>query len=246
MIPNKKHGEATRNVFMSSIHGLANTLAVVVTFLGTPALYGRTIGWVQAYTASNYGYGLHDLVGLVWGCTCAALVFFVLHDINVNLGFGVKFKRIVNQNFKDRRAVSGLTPLLRDAALVKQVVIALGHIGDPQALPGLVRIISARKYPAAVLEKTFWAIGKTRSKSAVKTLVRFLKDPDPKVVIWTAAALGAIRDRRAAEPLFKVLSRPEKEVRLMVIWALEKISGKRFGDDVKRWEQWIYAPDRLR
>ena len=77
MIPNKKDGEATRNVFMSSIHGLANTLAVVVTFLGTPALYGRTIGWVQSYTASNYGYGMHDFVGLAWGCACAALVFFV-------------------------------------------------------------------------------------------------------------------------------------------------------------------------
>lgn len=74
--PNK-HGNPTRSVFMSSVHGLANTLAVVVTFFGTPALYGRTIQWVQSYTASNYGYGLEDLVALAWGCVCAALVFFV-------------------------------------------------------------------------------------------------------------------------------------------------------------------------
>ena len=77
MNSNNKHGEATRNVFMSSIQGLANTLAVVVTFLGTPALYGRSIDWVQTYTASHYGYGLHDFVALAWGCACAALVFFV-------------------------------------------------------------------------------------------------------------------------------------------------------------------------
>ena len=72
-----KQGDATRSVFMSSVHGLANTLAVVVTFFLAPLMYGRTIYWVQSYTASNYGNGLEDLVALVWGCVCAALVFFV-------------------------------------------------------------------------------------------------------------------------------------------------------------------------
>ena len=56
MLNNQKQSEAARNIFGSSLIGLANTLAVVCTFLVTPTLYGRTIDWVQRYTALNYPF----------------------------------------------------------------------------------------------------------------------------------------------------------------------------------------------
>jgi hypothetical protein len=62
---------------MSSVIGLANTLAVVATFLGAPPLYGQTIGWVQEFTARNYGYGFADATAIAWGVTCGCLVFFI-------------------------------------------------------------------------------------------------------------------------------------------------------------------------
>jgi len=72
-----RHAEASQSIFMSSVTGLANTLAVVATFIGAPALYGKTIDWMQRFTAINYGYGLEDLVSFGWFITCAALVFFI-------------------------------------------------------------------------------------------------------------------------------------------------------------------------
>ena len=77
MLNDTKHKAAGQSIFMGSVVGLANTLAVITTFVGAPPLYGKTVGWVQDFTAHHYGYGFEDLTALVWGVTCAALVFFI-------------------------------------------------------------------------------------------------------------------------------------------------------------------------
>ena len=61
---------------MSSLMGLANILAVIAAFIGSPWLYGKSITWVQTYIAHNYGYGFDDIVALVWAIICAGLIFF--------------------------------------------------------------------------------------------------------------------------------------------------------------------------
>lgn len=77
MLKNKDQKAAARNVFMSSIQGLANVLAVIVTFLATPLIYGQSIDWIQRFTASNYGLGFEGLVAFVWFTVTAAFVFFI-------------------------------------------------------------------------------------------------------------------------------------------------------------------------
>ena len=77
MIGNKNQKAAGQSIFVSSLFGLANTLAVIATFLGVPPLYGKTVGWVQSYTTAQYGGGLEDLIAFAWFVTCACLVFFV-------------------------------------------------------------------------------------------------------------------------------------------------------------------------
>lgn len=72
-----KHKAASQSIFMSSVMGLANTLAVVATFLGAPPLYGRTVGWVQVFTSHHYGTGYEDITAFLWGLVCGCLVFFV-------------------------------------------------------------------------------------------------------------------------------------------------------------------------
>lgn len=72
-----KHNETARTVFMDSIGGLANVLALIITFLGVAPAYGHSIQFVQNYTAQNYGYGFEDLVAIVWFAMCAALIFFI-------------------------------------------------------------------------------------------------------------------------------------------------------------------------
>jgi len=73
----KKHQDAGRSIFMSSIQGLANTLALLITFLGAPPFYSNTIGWVQVFVVRHYGYGVESVTVIVWGGVCAALVFFI-------------------------------------------------------------------------------------------------------------------------------------------------------------------------
>ncbi len=74
---NPDQRQATQTVFMQSIIGLANLVAIIAAFLGTPELYGRTIGWIQSYTSSNYGAGLEDIVSFTWFVICACLIFFL-------------------------------------------------------------------------------------------------------------------------------------------------------------------------
>lgn len=66
MLPNKKHQDAGRSIFMSSVQGLANTLAVVVTFFGAPPLYSKSVGWIQSFTTQHYGYGFEDITSIIW------------------------------------------------------------------------------------------------------------------------------------------------------------------------------------
>lgn len=73
----KDHNQAGKSMFLSSVNGLGNVLAFVVTFLATPPSYSATIGWVQDFTANHYGYGFEDITALVWGGICAALIFFL-------------------------------------------------------------------------------------------------------------------------------------------------------------------------
>ncbi len=74
---NNEQKEAARGVFMSSIQGLANVLAVIATFLATPLIYGQTVGWIQRFTATHYGMGFEGLIAFVWFLITAAFVFFV-------------------------------------------------------------------------------------------------------------------------------------------------------------------------
>lgn len=77
MAGNSNHAAAGRNLFMSSVTGLANTVAVVVTFFGAPMLYERSVGFVQNTTYQVYGAGWADFVGVAWFLICVSLVFFI-------------------------------------------------------------------------------------------------------------------------------------------------------------------------
>ncbi len=77
MLGSNKHKQAGQSIFLSSVTGLANTLALVVTFIGAPTMYGKTIGWVQTFTANQYGHGWHDITAFCWFCICVCLVFFL-------------------------------------------------------------------------------------------------------------------------------------------------------------------------
>lgn len=73
----KDYNQAGKSMFMSSVNGLGNVLAFVAAFLATPPTFSATVGWVQDFTTNHYGYGYEDLTAMIWGVTCAVLIFFL-------------------------------------------------------------------------------------------------------------------------------------------------------------------------
>ncbi len=61
---------------MSSVEGLANTMALIAAFFLTPEIYFRTVNWVAGFTAARYGADLVDIVAFVWFVAVALLTFF--------------------------------------------------------------------------------------------------------------------------------------------------------------------------
>ena len=72
-----KYSQATQSTFISSVKGMANTLAVAVTFFTVPILFRSTSDWVRAFTVSQYGPDWTDLVLIGWFVICVLFVFFV-------------------------------------------------------------------------------------------------------------------------------------------------------------------------
>jgi HEAT repeat protein len=91
-------------------------------------------------------------------------------------------------------------------------------------------------------------IGEQKNAKYLKVVTRLLDDPNQSVRCWAAWALGEIGDRRSIQPLIRVFVKYNKisktdngqESRCLTAFylALEKLSGKRFGLDVSKWEQW--------
>lgn len=73
---NKNLGSRGESMFTSSMNGLANIIAILASFLGTPWLFDTTIGWLHEYTARAYGYGFETSVSIAWFTSCTMLIFF--------------------------------------------------------------------------------------------------------------------------------------------------------------------------
>lgn len=71
------HAAAGKNVFMSSVTGLANVLAFIAAFLGGPALFNLSGPFIMEMTYQTYGEEILGIAYMVWYATCYLLVFFV-------------------------------------------------------------------------------------------------------------------------------------------------------------------------
>ncbi|ALG91166.1 MULTISPECIES: hypothetical protein [Actibacterium] len=86
---NKNHAQAGQNIFMSSVTGLANLLALIAAFFGGPILWKYTIVYVRTLTFQTYGDGLIGLASVTWYGLSFLLVFFVARaSVGTALIFG--------------------------------------------------------------------------------------------------------------------------------------------------------------
>ncbi|WP_417681679.1 hypothetical protein [Roseibium sp.] len=72
-----ERNQAAQSIIMSSATGLANVVAVIVTFFLTPLAYDVTGVWVRQFTAAHYAPDLVGLVDFLWGVLLVAVIFFV-------------------------------------------------------------------------------------------------------------------------------------------------------------------------
>lgn len=70
-----EHNKPHQSFFMESVQGLAKVLALISAYFFTPPFFHFTIGWVQAFSARQYGSGLDGFVSLVWFVLVACLTY---------------------------------------------------------------------------------------------------------------------------------------------------------------------------
>jgi len=106
----------------------------------------------------------------------------------------------------------------------------------------------ARTYLWRKGAKSFEAIG--FDPADVPSLIGLLKDPNVLIRMRAARTLGQTKDPRALQALVAALSDDNPYTRAGTVWALERITGKDFGDDRAAWEAWLkesqpmHEPDR--
>lgn len=72
----KDYKEASRSIFMSSMFWFANVAALVVTFFSVQPAFNASRGWIERFTASQYGYEWIEPVSWFWWAAVAAILFF--------------------------------------------------------------------------------------------------------------------------------------------------------------------------
>ena len=143
----------------------------------------------------------------------------------------------------------------------------LGKTRDPRAIKVLIKVGSERVFASDSQRSPAgqrWvdpSSGKTKMETwdhrraaadalamigepAVEPLIAALEKKDANLRQLAAWALGQIGDTRAVEPLIPVLSSRYHD-RAATRKALRAITGKDFGEDVGRWQEWWreFAPD---
>ncbi|WP_058868330.1 HEAT repeat domain-containing protein [Chloracidobacterium thermophilum] len=98
-------------------------------------------------------------------------------------------------------------------------VAALGRLRHPDAVPVLVRLLSARE-PALRMQAVS-ALGEIGEARAVAALLPLLRDPDAAVVGKVVAALSRTKAPSAVTPLLAALQHPDWRVRAAVAHRLD-------------------------
>jgi HEAT repeat protein len=103
----------------------------------------------------------------------------------------------------DRRATAALCALLRPDArgpnIQAEVAEALGHLGDPEAIPVLSEALTAPH--AAVRAAAAQSLGKLGDASSIPPLCQGLYDEETSVRQAAATALGTIAERSPTAPI---------------------------------------------
>lgn len=143
------------------------------------------------------------------------------------------------QQLKSEENVDGLIEALGyqdDHNVRLAAASALGKVGDSRAVTPLIGALDDRKRVKEIAARALGEIGDMR---AVEPLITQLHDENWEIRGTVAKALGKIGDDHAIQPLISLLEDKNENVRWHAVQALEAITGKSYGENIFKWEQWI-------
>ena len=116
------------------------------------------------------------------------------------------------------------------------VAVALGNIGQEQAIGSLRKVVGDRDL--GVREAAIRSLGQLRAKEALPDLLKALEDKHWAVRAAAIRALGRLAMKEAVGPLIRRLG--EEEGRLVddIAGTLSELTGQRLGDHVEGWLAW--------
>jgi HEAT repeat protein len=128
------------------------------------------------------------------------------------------------EKLKAKRDIPGLVKALdyqKDPQVRQDAALALGTIGDPQAVAALLAALKQGDEPTR--EAATRALGQAGAARAVEPLIAALSDPAPSVRRAAVAGLAHLSDPRAIEPLIALLRQPDETLSPEIVQALAQI-----------------------
>ena len=140
---------------------------------------------------------------------------------------------------KDSLVVKALLHSLneeKDLDVRDEMISALGHLSDEEAVKGLIEILSSEENEH-LRRKSAWALSRMgRSEKALSALeASLLSDETEEVRVEAAWAIGSLKNPGAQSTLVDVLLADEsKKVRKMTVWALGEVGNKEIVEYLER------------
>jgi len=114
--------------------------------------------------------------------------------------------------------------------------LALGKIGDSSAVPSLTTLLKNDRNPE-VRKSVARAFGEIQDAAILQPLAEALADDDYAVRLHAQASVEKT-GIQAVPFLIETLTNEKPYARNRAMWALEKITGEKYGEDASRWKTW--------
>lgn len=109
-----------------------------------------------------------------------------------------------------------------DPRIRRYLALAMGHLGDPRAVPALVEGLADTDIDNQIYD--LWALGSIGDSAPVPDIVKKLDAPDPAIRRTAAYVLGSLKDPRAVHDLQIALNDSSEDVRWNAAIALAQLN----------------------
>ena len=145
---------------------------------------------------------------------------------------------------RDERTYANLLAGLRQIpdAVLRVSIFAVGDAGDPRGMELLEAIASWKPGLALQAISQVRRIGASPSehlnRSMIDTVHRFFDRDRPDRCQTVVLALGELEDLDSIPLMLELLENGTPAVRQSAVWALQRISGMAFGENLGLWSRW--------